>query len=466
MSDEVKKQNSVKVATASLIGTAIEWYDYFLYGTMAATVFAKLFFPKEDPIVGTLMALLTFALGFLARPLGGIVFGHFGDKIGRKKMLYITLLIMGVATFIIGLLPTYAQIGIWAPILLVTLRLAQGFGLGGEWGGAILMSVEHATENRRGFYGSWPQLGAPLGLVLGTGVFLLVSKNMDEANFMSYGWRIPFLFSILLVVVGLFIRMKLAESPAFEKVKNAKQEAKIPLVEAFRHHWKNILIAMGVRFAENGFFYIYATFSLTYATQMIKMTRENILIGVLIAAFIESFTIPFFGYLSDKLGRRPVYMFGAIFSALMSFPFFWLMATKNPQIAWIGIILGLAVGHAAMYGPQASFLSEMFGTKVRYSGASIGYQLASIFAGALSPIIGTVLMVAVGVKETLIAAIPAVAEIKDAAGNVIQQAKAAVPASYGAYEIWPIALYMIGLALVTVVSLIVAKETHKANIDA
>ena len=311
-----KRPSHVTVATASLIGTAIEWYDFFLYGTAAALVFNKLFFPKFDPMVGTIAAFATFAIGFLARPFGGMVFGHFGDRIGRKTMLYLTLLIMGLATAVIGVLPTYNDIGVWAPILLVAMRLCQGFGLGGEWGGAVIMAVEHAPDHRRGFYGSWPQLGAPLGLVIATIVFMLFS-SMPDADFLSWGWRIPFLFSLVLVAVGLYIRMKLIESPAFQKVKDAKQESRMPIIEAIVNHWKNILLAMGVRFAENGLFYVYSTFSLAYATTQLKMPRITILYGVMIAAAIESLTIPFYGWLSDKVGRRPVYMFGAIFCGLL-----------------------------------------------------------------------------------------------------------------------------------------------------
>ena len=422
---DTKQPSHVTVATASLIGTAIEWYDFFLYGTAAALIFNKLFFPTFDPMVGTLLAFATYALGFVARPLGGLVFGHYGDKIGRKTMLYLTLLIMGAATAVIGLLPTYDTAGIWAAILLVACRLIQGFGLGGEWGGAVLMAVEHAPENRKGFYGSWPQLGAPLGLVLGTLVFSVVSSMLTETQLFSFGWRIPFLFSTVLVLVGLWIRFTIAESPEFQKVKDEKQEVGMPIVEAIRMHPGNILLAMGARFAENGFFYIYATFVLAYATQALHMNRQDILNGVLIAAAVETFTIPAFGALSDRLGRRPIYIFGAVFSALMSFPLFMLLATKNPQLSWVAIVLGLAIGHAAMYGPQASFLSELFGTKVRYSGVSLGYNLASIFAGALSPLIATGLMTAY------------------------------------APETWPISVYMIVLALITIVSVYFAAETRR-----
>lgn len=421
-------RSHVKVAFASLIGTAIEWYDFFLYGTAAALVFNKLFFPQFDPLVGTVAAFATFAVGFIARPIGGMVFGHYGDRIGRKTMLYLTLLVMGVATTLVGLIPTYESIGIWAPILLVTCRLAQGFGLGGEWGGAVLMAVEHAPDNRRGFYGSWPQLGAPLGLVLGNVVFSIFAAY-PEKEFLGWAWRVPFLFSIVLVAVGLFIRMKIAESPAFEKIKTAKKESKMPIIEAITRHPKNMLLAMGVRFAENGLFYVYATFVLTYATTQLKVPRQMILNAVLIAAVIEVFTIPLFGLLSDKVGRRPVYMFGAIFSGAWAFPFFWIIGTKDPAMAALAVAVGLAIGHSAMYGPQASFLSEMFSTRVRYSGASLGYQMASIFAGGLSPLVATGLL------------------------------------AYSGGAFWSIALYMMALSLITVVSLYFAAETYKQGIE-
>ena len=280
MSVQERKQTShIKVATASLIGTSIEWYDFFLYGTAAALIFNKLFFPTFDPMMGTLLAFATYAVGFVARPVGGLVFGHYGDKIGRKKMLYLTLLIMGTATAIIGILPTYETLGVWAAVFLVGCRLIQGFGLGGEWGGAVLMAVEHAPENRRGFYGSWPQMGGALGLVLGTLVFTLFSSLMSDAQFIAWGWRLPFLFSVVLVIVGLWIRMTIAESPEFQKIKDEKQEAKMPIIDAIRLHPKNIVLAMGARFAENGFFYIYATFTLAYATQALGMNRQDILMA-------------------------------------------------------------------------------------------------------------------------------------------------------------------------------------------
>ena len=419
----------VQVAVASFIGTAIEWYDFFLYGTAAALIFNRLFFPTFDPLAGTMAAFGTYAVGFVARPLGGIVFGHYGDKIGRKSMLSLTLLLMGVATFCVGLLPTYAAIGAWAPILLVALRMAQGFGVGGEWGGAVLMAVEHAPAGKRGFYGSWPQVGVPAGLLLSTGVFSLVS-TLPEAQLLAWGWRVPFLLSLILVGVGLFIRLRVQETPAFSRLKETGREAQMPLLDAVRAHPRNILLAMGARMAENGFFYIYTVFVLVYVTEQLGLPRSTILTGVLLATACELVSIPAFAALSDRIGRRPVYLGGAAFSALFAFPFFWLLDTRQTGLVWLAVVLGLNPGHGAMYGPQASFFSELFGTRVRYSGASLGYQLASVFAGGLSPLIATALL------------------------------------SWSGGKPWPIAMYMVGMALITLVSVYLAAETLSGDIAA
>ncbi len=380
-----------QVALSGLIGATVEWYDFFLYGTAAALVFGELFFPSSDPLVGTIAAYGSFAFGYLSRPLGAIVFGHYGDRIGRKAMLILTLLIMGIATFLIGLLPTYAAIGIWAPILLLILRFFQGIGLGGEWGGAVLLAVEHSPGDKRGFYGSVIQIGAPAGLLLGTGAFL-IAASLPEEQFLSWGWRIPFLVSVLLIGVGLFIRLKILETPAFSQVKESGNEARIPIVEVFRTYPKNVLLTMGARLSEGQIFNILAVFAITYATSQLELTRSVVLYGVIFGAAIECLTLPVFGAFADRIGRRPVYMGGAAFCALFAFPFFWLLDTENTILIWLALALGLAIGHSAMWGPQASFFSEAFGTRVRYSGTSFVYQFSGIASSALTPLIATALL--------------------------------------------------------------------------
>jgi MHS family shikimate/dehydroshikimate transporter-like MFS transporter len=384
-----------KVVVASFIGTTIEWYDFFIYTTAAALVFPQLFFPSFEPLAGTLASFATYAVGFLARPLGGVIFGHYGDKIGRKAMLVTTLLVMGVATFLVGLLPTYETIGIWAPILLVVLRLLQGLGLGGEWGGAVLMAVEHSPDDKRGLNGSWPQMGAPAGLVLATGAFAAVSAISGDA-FAAWGWRVPFLLSIFLIALGLYIRLAIYESPAFNRVRESGTEAQMPIVDVFRTYPKNVLLAVGSRIGIDVVFYIFAVYALTYVSTNLGLPRNLGLVAVSIAALIEIFTIPAFASLSDKVGRRPVLMTGAAFLAVWIFPFFWLLDTRSTSLIILAVIVGLSIGHAAVYGTQASFYAELFGTRVRYSGASLGYQLAGIFGGALAPIIATSLYAATG----------------------------------------------------------------------
>jgi len=417
-----------KVAIASFIGTTVEWYDFFLYGTASALIFGRLFFPKFDPLTGVMASYSTYAVGFVFRPIGGIVCGHFGDRIGRKSMLIFTLLVMGVATALIGLLPTYDRIGIWAPALLIVLRVAQGFAVGGEWGGAVLMAVEHSPKGRRGYYGSWPQVGVPVGLLLSTGVFSLIS-NLPEDILFSWGWRVGFLLSILLVGVGLYIRLAMTEPPAFAEVKKTGAESKMPVLDALRQHPKNVVLAMGARIAENGAFYLYTVFILTYAKERTGFSRPSVLNAIALTAAIEIFAIPAYGWLSDRLGRRPVYLFGAIFTGLFAFPFFWLVNTSNVSWMTLAVVVALVGGHAAMYGPQASFFSELFGTRVRYSGASLGYQLASVLAGGLSPLIATGLLQRTGAS-------------------------------------WPIALFVVGMAAVTTVSVFLAHETAHGEITA
>jgi MHS family shikimate/dehydroshikimate transporter-like MFS transporter len=412
------------VALASLVGTTIEWYDFFLYGTAAALVFNRLYFPTFDPLAGTLAAFGTYTVGFVARPIGGIVIGHYGDRIGRKSMLILTLIIMGVATFGIGLLPTYAQIGPWAPVALVVLRLAQGFGVGGEWGGAVLMAVEHAPPGARGFYGSWPQVGVPAGLLLSTAVFAQFAR-LPEEQFLSWGWRVPFLLSILLVGVGLIIRVRVLETPAFARVREARTEARRPIVEVLRTHPKEVLLAMGARLAENGAFYIYTVFVLVYGTRKVGIDRQTILNGILIAAACALVAIPLCGALSDRVGRRPVYLFGACVTGLFAYPLFWLLDTGSTPLVWLALVVALVFAHSPMYGPQAAFLAELFGTRVRYSGASLGSQLSSVIAGGLSPFIATALL----------------------------------PYGRGA-----LASYIIAMALVTIVAVLIASETRHQTI--
>jgi MFS transporter, MHS family, shikimate and dehydroshikimate transport protein len=421
-------QSIKKVAAASFIGTTIEWYDFFLYGTAAALVFGDLFFPEAKPLVGTLLAFSTYAVGFAARPIGGIVFGHFGDRIGRKSMLVLSLLIMGVATFLIGLLPTFASIGILAPILLVILRFAQGIGVGGEWGGAVLMSVEHAPKGRRGFFGSWPQMGVPAGLLLSTGVFALIQAMTSEAAFMSWGWRVPFLASAILVGVGLFIRLKLMESPAFQRVKETNTEAPKPIVDVVRKYPREVLTAMGMRVAENGCFYILTVFVLAYGEEELGLAKGTMLWGVIIAAAIGLMTVPLWGGLSDRIGRKPLYLAGAVITTLWAFPLFGLINTESPVLIWLSIAVGVNLGHDLMYGPQAAYFSELFGTRVRYSGASLGYQLASVFAGGFAPLIATALLAANGGDPALVA------------------------------------LYMMGMGLISVVATLFASETYKKDV--
>jgi MHS family shikimate/dehydroshikimate transporter-like MFS transporter len=384
------------VILASFIGTTIEWYDFFLYGTAAALVFNKLFFPNVNPLAGTLSAFGTFAVGFVARPIGGIIFGHFGDRVGRKSMLIYSLLIMGIATFIIGLLPTYASIGILAPILLVAMRFAQGIGVGGEWGGAVLMAVEHSTKGSRGFHGSWVQMGVGAGLLLSTITFTLFSSSLSQAEFLAWGWRVPFLLSVILIGVGLFIRLRIFETPIFARLKETQGETRRPIVEVLRQQPKDVLLAMGMRFAENGPFYIMSVFVLSYGEAHLQLPKSTMLTGVIIASTISLLVIPVYGALSDRIGRRPVYQAGALFTFLFAFPFFWLLDTRSPNLIWLAIALAVNVGHDPMYAVQAAYFSELFGTRVRYTGASLSYQLSSVFAGGLAPLVATGLLAWVG----------------------------------------------------------------------
>ena len=383
-----------KVIVASLIGTSLEWYDFFLYGTASALVFNKLFFPNFDPLVGTLLAFATYAVGFIARPLGGLVFGHFGDRVGRKQVLIVTLLIMGIATFLIGALPTYQAIGVAAPILLVVLRFVQGLGLGGEWGGAVLMSLEHGAPDRRGLNASWPQVGVPVGNLLAAGVLGLLNLLLTEDAFLSWGWRIAFFLSGALVLVGLWIRMTITESPLFEEVESAGEKARMPLIEVIKRHPRGLLVAMGARLGTDVAFYTFTLYILTFLTANLGLPRSVGLNAVLIGSAVQIALIPLFGGLSDRYGRRPVYALGAVSAAVWAFVFFPLLSTRSPVVIVLATVVAL-ITHAAMYGPQAAFIAELFSTELRYSGASMGYQIAGVLGGGIAPLVSIWL-----VKET------------------------------------------------------------------
>ena len=376
-----------RVVMASLVGTTIEWYDFFLYGSAAALVFNRLFFPQFDPFVGTILSYATYAVGFVARPVGGIVFGHYGDRIGRKRLLMLSLVLMGVATVLIGLLPTYAQIGIWAPLALVLLRLIQGFAVGGEWGGAVLMAAEHGNAERRGFWASWPQAGVAAGNLLAAGVLALMAMLQSEADFLAWGWRVPFLLSVLLVAVGWYIRNRVAESRAFEEaLAEAEAPPKLPALDVIRERPGAVLLGAGLRVGENISYYILTAFSLTFLVDVGGESRALALNALLIGAGVQFFAIPFFGHLSDRVGRRAVYAFGAFGLVGWSFAMFPLLASGNEGAIIMALVVGLVL-HGAMYGPQAAMIAELFPTRIRYSGASIAYQLTAIFAGSLAPII-------------------------------------------------------------------------------
>ncbi len=380
-----------RVIMASLIGTTIEWYDFFLYGSAAALVFNRLFFPDYDPLTGTLLAFATYALGFVARPIGGVVFGHYGDRIGRKRLLMLSLILMGVATVLIGLLPTYNQIGVWAPIALIALRLVQGFAVGGEWGGAVLMAAEHGGADKRGFYASWPQAGVPAGSLLAAGVLALMAGLQSEEDFLAWGWRVPFVLSALLVVVGFYIRNRVTESPMFERaLDEAEAPPKAPALEVFRERPKALLLGAGLRIGENISYYILTVFSLTYLVDVAAESRSLALNALLIGAAVQFLAIPLFALLSDRIGRRPVYAFGGFGLAAWAFVMFPLLGSGDNASIILALVVGLVL-HGAMYGPQAAFITELFPTRIRYSGVSLAYQLTAIVGGSLAPIIALAL---------------------------------------------------------------------------
>ncbi|MCD2190491.1 MFS transporter [Actinomycetospora soli] len=385
-----------RVASATLIGTSIEWFDFFVYGAAAALVFNKVFFPTANPLTGTLLALSTFGVGFVARPFGGVVFAHFGDRIGRKSMLVLSVLMMGGGTFVVGLLPTYEAIGVAAPVLLVLLRIIQGIGLGGEWGAAAVMAVEYAPPHRRGFFGSFPQIGVPAGMLIANVSLLAMSAAMSDAAFIAWGWRVPFLASIVLVAVGIAIRLKVAESPVFEAARAEGRIERQPVLAVLRRQPLNVLRAAGLRFAENSTFYIHTTFVLTYGTVVLGMARGDLLIAVIVSSAIGLATIPFYGWACDRFGRRAVVLWGSFVLLAMSWPYFWALDTRSLPLIVLATVIAVNVGNSAVYAPQPAYFSELFEPEVRYSGASIGAQGASVFAGGLAPVIATALLDATG----------------------------------------------------------------------
>lgn len=380
----------LKVASASFIGTTVEYYDFFIYGTAAALVFPALFFPDSSPLVGTLLSFATFGVGFLARPVGGVVFGHFGDRVGRKKMLVISLVTMGLATTLMGLMPTHAQIGLAAPILLTLLRLVQGFAVGGEWGGATLMAVEHAPQGKRGFYGAFPQMGAPAGVGLATIAFFLATK-LSPADFESWGWRLPFLFSALLVIVGLVIRLTIAESPEFEAVRERAESIKLPVAEAWRRHHREILLVAGTYLSQGVFAYICMSYLVSYATKEVGVARPSVLMGVFIAAVVAVVLYAVFGALADRWGRKTIYLLGALLMLVSIAPAFALINTGSPVAFGVAMVMVFGIAMAPAGGVTGSLFSMVFAPEVRYSGASVGYTISQICGAAFAPTIATAL---------------------------------------------------------------------------
>ena len=385
-------RSMLPILSASTIGTAIEWYDFFLYGFLAATVFPKVFFPTLDPVAGTIASFTTNFVGFLARPIGGAFFGWFGDRVGRKSTLIATLLLMGIATALMGLLPGYAQIGLAAPLLLSILRFLQGAGVGGEWGGSVLLSMEYGDDRRRGFWTSWPQTGVPVGLALSALAVLAFQALFPGTAFFTIGWRIPFLLSAVLIVVGLYIRLRILETPAFRRVKQEGRVSHIPVLEVFRHYWREIILSALLRSAEQAPFYIFTTFLLAYGVKTLKMSTNLLYAGLVITAIISFVMMPTYSAISDRVGRKRWYMIGCVLMAAFAFPYFLLLETKMSVIVVIAIVLSISFFHDWLYGPQAALISERFGASLRYSGASLGYQLASITAGGPAPIIATYLV--------------------------------------------------------------------------
>lgn len=431
------KKTTRRILTASLVGSSIEWFDYFLYGTMAALVFNQLFFVNEDPTVGLMLAYASFALSFFIRPFGGIIFSHIGDRIGRKKTLVITLSLMGIATFGMGLLPTYQAIGIWAPILLITLRLIQGLGIGGEWGGALLLATEYAPPEKRGLFGSIPQMGVTIGLVLGTLALWIMTLLPNEA-FMTWGWRVPFILSALLVVFGLWIRKGIDETPEFKAVQASGEIPKVPLVETLKYHWREVLIAVGAKVVETAPFYIFGTFIVSYATTNLGFSRTATLGAVMVATIITTILIPVMGSLSDRIGRKKLYIAGASAMALFAFPYFWMIHQGSVLMLVLATIIGLGIIWAPITAVLGTMFSEIFDAKVRYTGVTLGYQIGAALAGGTAPLVATALLarfdnsyvpVAIYIIFTALISIVSIWAVKD-----LKQQQAAQPTATIAKE--------------------------------
>ena len=387
--EEFSKKDIRTVMLSCVVGTTVEWYDFFLYGMAAGLVFDKLYFPTADPLIGTLLAFATFAVGFVARPIGGLIFGHIGDKIGRKTTLVTTMFIMGIATFLIGIIPSYEVIGVAAPILLIIMRIAQGVAVGGEWGGAVLMAVEYAPPGKRGFYGSFPQIGLAIGLVLGTGVFALLGGLLSDEAFLAWGWRIAFLLSAVLVGVGLFIRLKVMETPAFRKLAAVEEKSTIPAVELMKNprNRRNIFLGMGSRWAEGVAFNLWAVFVIAYGTGTLKLEKNTILLAVMAGAITMVATIPVMGKLSDHIDRRKMYTVGVLILGALTYPALLIMGTGNTLVIVGTIVVVLGVVYPMIYAPEAALFSELFPTRVRYSGISVVYQVSGIFASGMTPLL-------------------------------------------------------------------------------
>ena len=412
-----------RVIAGSLIGSVIEWYEYLIYGTMAALVFNSVFFPSFDPAVGTILSFATFAVGFASRPLGAVVYGHLGDKLGRKSALVSTLLLMGCATTAIGLLPTHATIGVWAPVLLILLRFVQGVALGGEWGGATLLAMEYAPERRQGLFTSLPQIGVPVGLLLSSGVIALTQGLLSADQFVAWGWRVPFLVSIVLVVVGLVIRLKINETPDFRAVAASAGRVRYPVLEVVRSHPRSLLTAMGARVANNAQFFLVTVFFVSYGTSELGLDNSVVLLGTLVASVIGVAGIPLYGALSDRVGRRPVLLAGATAMGVMTFPLFGLLGSGSTVLVVLAVVVGLNLGHDSQYATQAAYICEQFPANVRYSGISLSYQVPSIFIGGLAPIVASSLVYLADGRS------------------------------------WGVSLYVIALCLITVVAVFFGPET-------